>query len=240
MKLSKNKILITGATSGIGEALLNKFIELDNEVIIVGRNRDKLDYLEQKHKQVISFYCDLSINEERQALVQFVNEDHADLNILINNAGIQINYNFISESPNDTITKEITTNLIAPIALTSDFLPTLNKQKESAVVNISSALALAPKMDALVYCATKAAIHNFTKGLRIEQSNILFFEIIPPLVDTNMTKGRGAGKISPEKLVDTFIKAFQKNRLNIYIGKSNLLKVINWLSPKLATKIINR
>lgn len=64
------------------------------------------------------------------------------------------------------------------------------------------------------------------------------FEIIPPLVDTNMTKGRGSGKISPEQLVNEFIQAFAKNKFEVSIGKVKLLKLVNRISPKLAENIM--
>jgi uncharacterized oxidoreductase len=66
------------------------------------------------------------------------------------------------------------------------------------------------------------------------------FEIIPPLVDTQMTAGRGRGKISPEQLVEEFITAFRKDKFEVNIGKVKLLKLINRLSPALADSIMKK
>ena len=92
MKLKGNKLLITGSTSGIGEAILEAFIKEDNQVIAVGRNEEKLKDLAAKDKRIIPFRCDVSKQEDLDSLVVFIEQDHTDLNILINNAGIQYNF----------------------------------------------------------------------------------------------------------------------------------------------------
>ncbi|WP_313988625.1 SDR family oxidoreductase [Xanthocytophaga flavus] len=241
MQLTGNKILITGATSGIGKALTLKFLELDNQIIAVGRNRDRLNELVSMSNQIIPFECDVSQTTDLNRLVTFVEQKHTDTNILINNAGIQYNYDFEQELHLiNKIEHEVQVNLLAPLKLTALLWPILQLQPNVAVVNVSSGLGLVPKMQAPVYCATKAGIHIFSKALRDQSDKIRIFEIIPPLVDTEMTKGRGKGKISPEKLVNEFIRAFGKDHFEISIGKVKLLKLINRLSPALAEKIMNK
>lgn len=243
MRLNKNKILITGATAGIGKALTETFLQLDNEIIAVGRNKEKLNELSNLDKRIIPFQCDLANKEELENLASFVKNEHSDLNILINNAGIQYNYSFLTEL--DLINKidhEVNVNFLSPLKLISLLLPTIQNNKNSAIVNVSSALAFVPKMDAPVYCATKAGIHIFSKSLRyqLEEKDIKVFEIIPALVDTAMVAGRGKGKISPQQLVDEFITAFKKNKYEVNIGKVILLRFVNRLFPSLADKIINK
>lgn len=241
MKLSQNKILITGATAGIGEALLNKFISLDNQVIAVGRNEQKLQELAQKDERIIPFACDVSKAEDLDRLIMFVEQKHQDTNILINNAGIQYNYHF-AEEPQlmGKIEREINVNFLAPLELIALLLPILKINDNAAIVNVSSGLGLVPKMQAPVYCGTKAGIHIFTKALRYQLEHTKVFEIIPPLVDTQMTAGRGKGKITPEQLADEFIKAFRKDKFEVNIGKVKLLKFVNRLFPALAEKIMKK
>jgi short-subunit dehydrogenase involved in D-alanine esterification of teichoic acids len=83
-------------------------------------------------------------------------------------------------------------------------------------------------------------VHNFTKALRyqLETTEIKVFEILPPLIDTPMTEGRGKNKISPEQLVREFIRDFKNDRYESYIGKTKLLKLVSRLSPKLADQIL--
>ena len=241
MRISQNKILVTGATAGIGEALLNKFLSLDNQIIAVGRNEEKLQTLAQRDKRVIPLVCDISKAEELDKLILFVEQQHPDTNMLINNAGIQYNY-FFDEEPQllGRIEQEINVNFLAPLKLIALMLPTLKTNNNAAIVNVSSGLGLSPKKQAPVYCATKAGIHIFSKALRYQLEYPKVFEIIPPLVDTQMTAGRGRGKISPEQLVEEFIAAFRKDKFEVNIGKVKLLKLINRLSPALADSIMKK
>lgn len=239
MELQHNKILITGATAGIGRALTEKFIALGNEVIAVGRNQRKLDELEQLSTSVIPFRCDITNQNDLDKLSVFVEQQHPNLNMLINNAGIQYNYHFIEEpQPLAKINNEVNANFLAPLKLITLLLPVLNTNSNAAIVNISSGLGLVPKMSAPVYCGTKAGLHIFTKSLRYQLDKIKVFEVVPPLVDTDMTAGRGKGKISPEQLVDEFIRGFAKDKFEINIGKVKLLKRMNRLAPRLAEKIM--
>lgn len=239
MQVHKNKILITGATAGIGAALLQTFLDLDNEIIAVGRNERKLEELSKADKRIIPFKCDVSRQEDLDQLTLFVEQEHKDLNILINNAGIQYNYNFDNEHQLlHKVEQEINVNLLAPLKLITLLLPTLQLNDNAAIVNISSGLAIVPKAQAPVYCGTKAAIHIFSKALRYQLDKVKVFEIIPPIVDTAMTAGRGKGKISPQELVDEFISAFKKNKYEVNIGKVKFLRIINRISPSIADKIM--
>lgn len=232
-------MLITGATSGIGEALLRKFLSLGSRVIAVGRNERKLMEMASQDRDIIPFACDISDQEDLDRLTVFVEHHHRDTNVLVNNAGVQYNYQFEDENQLlGRIEQEINVNFIAPIKLISLLLPTLRLNPNAAIVNVSSGLALAPKKQAPVYCGTKAGIHIFSQSLRHQLSDVKVFEIIPPLVDTRMTEGRGKGKMRPEQVADEFIRAFRKDRYEINVGKVKLLKLINRLSPKLAESIM--
>jgi len=241
MKTSQNKILITGATAGIGEALLHKFLTLNNQIIAVGRNAAKLQTLAQHDQRIIPFVCDVSKSTDLDQLILFVEQAHPDTNILINNAGIQHNYHFAEELQLlGKIEQEININLVAPLKLIALMLPTLKANKNAAIVNVSSGLGLSPKKQAPVYCGTKAGIHIFSKALRYQLKHTKVFEIIPPLVDTRMTAGRGSGKITPEQLAQEFITAFRKNKFEVNIGKVKLLKLMQRLSPALADRIMQK
>lgn len=239
MRLEGNKLIITGATAGIGEALLKKFLTLDNEVIAVGRNEEKLQILTAADKRIIPFTCDISKEEDLDKLIFFIEQNHPDSNILVNNAGIQFNYRF-TEEPQllSKIEQEININFLAPIKLIALTSHILKANENAAIVNVSSGLGLVPKKQAPVYCGTKAGLHIFSKSLRYQLEDIKVFEVIPPLVDTAMTAGRGKGKISPEQLATEFIGAFQKDQYEINIGKVKILKLLNRLVPSLAESIM--
>lgn len=241
MNATGNTILITGGSSGIGLALAKRFLLLKNKVIISGRDLKKLEQIKAKFPELVIFAGDLTNKNSLDELVLFIEQHHSDLNILINNAAVQYNYNFIDEQDlTYKIDYEISANITAPMKLTGLLLPILLKNKNSAVINVSSGLFISPKKSASVYCATKSAIHSFSKTLRyqLEETSTKVFEIIPALIDTPMTEGRGKSKITPEQLVDEFMRNFKADKLESYIGKTKLLKFIHQLFPKLADRIM--
>lgn len=241
MHLSGNTILITGGSSGIGLALAKRFLDLKNKVIITGRNKEKLQKINLEHPEIDFFISDLSNHNSLLDLVKFIKQKHSGLNILINNAAVQYNYNFADDQNLiQKIEHEISTNLIAPIKLTSLLFPLLLQNSKSAIINVSSGLFISPKKSASVYCATKSAIHSFSKTLRYQTENTetKVFEIIPSLIDTPMTFGRGKSKISPEKLVEEFIKDFKSDKFESYIGKTKLLNLLSRIFPKIADNLM--
>ncbi len=87
----------------------------------------------------------------------------------------------------------------------------------AAIVNVSPGLALVPKQTASIYCASKAALHSFSKTLRwqLEGTSVKVFEVLPSAVDTAMTAGRGRAKISPDRLAGEFWRGFQRDKFEI-------------------------
>ncbi|MUT66500.1 SDR family oxidoreductase [Paenibacillus sp. NEAU-GSW1] len=245
MKNFGHTVLITGGAAGIGLALAEKFLEYDNEVIIVGRDTQKLDLVKAKHPRVIAYACDLADAAQQDALVERLYIEHPSLSVLVNNAGIQYNYSFLEKEPEAIaalVVHEIAVNLTSPVKLTAKLMPLLARQPEAAVVNVSSGLGLVPKESAPVYCATKAALHLFSKALRwqLEESRIKVFEIIPPVVDTDMTRGRGKNKIKPEALAAEFFTYYTKDKQEVPIGKVKLLGILQRLLPSIPERILRK
>ena len=122
MKLSGNKILITGGATGIGSGLTQRFIQENNTVIICGRRESALKEAAERFPSVITRACDLSIAGERESLFNWIAKEHNDLNVLVNNAGIQ---QWMSVTDNNFFQRakdEISINIEAPLHLTSLFL----------------------------------------------------------------------------------------------------------------------
>lgn len=196
MNLTGNTILITGGTSGIGLALAKEFHRLGNKVIICGRRKDRLSDIEKQYPGVATKACDVGGAKDREELAQWVLSNHNDLNILINNAGVQYAFDFQQGVDVNKLYAEIDTNFTAPIHLTSLFIGHLKTRQQSAIINISSGLAFVPIAFMPVYCATKAGIHSFTLSLRhqLKDTPINVFEIAPPSVDTELGHDRRADK----------------------------------------------
>ena len=193
MKLSDNTVFITGGSSGIGFALAKDFLELKNTVIICGRNADKLKQVKERFPEIHVIQCDVTNEGEVKQASESIKLKFGFLNILLNNAGVQYRFDFCED--NDAFKKideEIDINFRAVVHLIHVFMPLLEKASQAAIVNVSSGLGIVPKKSAPGYCATKAAIHAFSKSLRyqLEDTSIKVIELFPPFTDTDMTKGR--------------------------------------------------
>ena len=228
-------ILLTGGTSGIGLALLKQLHSQGHRLLVVARNQNKLLQLQTEYERVTAYECDLATQLQTESLASDISEKHADLSIIINNAGVQFTPTLLDDDFNfDSIEYETTVNFLSPVWLSALLLPTLiQNNMPSSIVNISSGLIFAPKTNSAIYCATKAAIHSFSQSLRnqLAQTRIISQEVILPLVDTAMTKGRG------NRL---YHKGITNKIPEIYVGKTKLLPVLMRLSPSLVKKIMRK
>jgi len=186
MKMTNNTVLITGGTSGIGLEMAKYFFSRGNKVIICGSRQENIERVCADFNGMDGIQADLSKQAERERMCQWVLEYYPQINVLVNNAGIQLRGRIQEDTqPWSAHSQEIALNLEAPIHLSMLLEPHL-RGRESTIINVSSGLALTPACFAPVYCATKAGIHTWTRLLRKELANTLttVVEIIPPAVDT--------------------------------------------------------
>ena len=215
MNLANNKILITGGASGIGLGLTERFLQENNTVIICGRRESVLNEVKAKFPTVITKVCDLGIEAERIALYEWISENHPDLNVLVNNAGIQ-NWMTITDADfYENMKSEISTNIEAPLHLTSLFV---QLKSLTTVMNVTSVLAFSPFAKVPVYSATKAFFRSFTLSLRhlLKAKNIEVIEIIPPALNTDLG---GIGLHDAHPIVSSFIASIFEQ---LKEGKSEL------------------
>lgn len=240
MKLSGNTILITGGSSGIGYELGKALLNMNNKVILLGRNKEKLAATEKE-----GFYtvvCDLSKQDNIEAAVVKIQNEFPDLNMLFNNAGVQYNYLLTEATISPArIRHEMEINNTGQIILTQLLIPVLSAASKAWIINTTSGLGIFPKSNALVYCAGKAAMRNFTKGLRylLKETSISVLEFIPPVTDTGMTKGRDQKKISAEELVKKIIPQLKKEKKIMTVPSIRIFLWIAFLFPSLANKIVS-
>jgi len=203
MKLTKNKILITGGASGIGLGLTERFIQEGNTVIICGRRESILKEVSKKFPALIARVCDLSVEAERIELFKWVSDNHNDLNVLVNNAGIQQWITISATDFYERAKEEITTNIEAPLHLTSLFI---NLKSLTTIINVTSGLSFVPLTKVPVYSATKAFFHSFTLSARalLKSKNIEVIEMIPPALNTDLG-GKGLHDAAPP--VSDFIQS---------------------------------
>jgi uncharacterized oxidoreductase len=238
MKTSKNTVLITGGSTGIGLALAEGFLAEDNEVIICARTEATLKSAKEKFPKLEVTKCDVAKENQREALFTWVIGEFPDTNILVNNAGIQKRIDF-KNGPADLLKArgadgqdEIDVNLKATVYLTALFVPDFMKKKEAAVINVGSGLGFIPIARMPIYCATKAAIHSLSISLRhqLKDTSVKVFELIPPTVDTNLDKGARAAAgqkdrgIPPVEVAKALMKALSENDYEVGVGMAANIK----------------
>jgi uncharacterized oxidoreductase len=203
MEMTNNKILITGGASGIGLGLTERFIQENNTVIICGRRESVLKEVAGKYPTLITRVCDLTIEKDRIDLYTWISKHHSDLNVLVNNAGIQQWMPIDDPDFFQRAKEELAINIEAPLHLTSLFI---QLKSLHTIMNVSSGLAFTPMTKTPVYGATKAFIHSFTIALRhlLKSKNIEVIEIIPPALNTDLG-GKGIHDSFPP--VSEFIEA---------------------------------
>ena len=227
MKTTGNTILITGGATGIGYAMAESFLEAGNEVIICGRRENRLLEAQKRHPDFHIRVCDIADRTDQEKLVKWISDELPNLNILINNAGIQRDID-LTKGIGEFLAgeNEIIINLEAPIILSGMFIPHLIGKENAAIINISSGLGFIPSASMPVYSATKAGIHAFSMALRHQllKHGIKVFEVIPPGVDTELNiegrAGRGGYKpdLKPEEFVAGIMKVFKNDVFEIGYG----------------------
>jgi len=223
MKLANNKILITGGASGIGLGLTERFLQEGNTVIICGRRESVLKEVADKHPSVITRVCDLSNEADRVALYNWVAENHSDLNVLVNNAGIQQWMNITDDNFFERAKDEIATNIEAPVHLTALFS---NLESLDTILNVSSGLAFVQFAKVPVYCATKAFLHSFTLSSRylLKAKDIEVIELIPPALNTDLG-GKGLHDVHPpvSEFVDSVFEQLKEGKTEATFGFSAVM-----------------
>jgi len=193
--LDSAKVLITGGSDGIGRALAARFVAAGARVLVTGRSREKLERAASEISGLETFVNDIGIAAERERLAQNIRDAMPDLNILINNAGIQRRVSLAADtSPWSERQAEIDTLLSAPVHLNHLLVPLILAHGGRGVIgNVTSGGAYIPQPFAPVYSACKAALHSYTMNLRfaLAGTSCKVVEIIPPAIRTALA-GPGA------------------------------------------------
>lgn len=246
MKLQNKIVLVTGGNRGIGFEIAMALSQAGARVAICGRDHAALQSAAARMPgDVKCIEADLAEPLSITAIAKAVEETFGGLDILINNAAIQLNHSLFERPYTDLeadIEREFMVDLVAPVKLTAVLLPLLRRSGEGAIVNLGSALAVAPKVDAAVYCASKAGIRNFSRTLRYQAEaaapTLRVVDVMLPLVNTDMTAGRGSGKMEPAEVARAVISGLQRNSNEILVGKTWLFSLIMRLAPSLGYRML--
>jgi len=245
MKLKGKTILITGGTAGIGLEAAKQFLANDVKVIITGRDQLKLDRAKRMYPDLIVIKSDVASADDGQLLLSQV-KDLGGIDILYNNAGVLSMSSNMGVADNKHLKEaeyEMNVNYFGVIRLNNLFMGMLQSKKESAIINTTSILSYVPSVLEATYSASKVALRFYTETLRkhlaVLKSNVKVFELLPPIVATEMTVARNDKKITPEKVAKSLIASLKKEQFTIRVGDTKLLYIVNRLFPKMAFGLVN-
>ena len=185
--------MITGATSGIGEACARKFANGGYDLVITGRNVDRLKAVEQQARQlgadVLALEFDVRDRKAAAAVVESLKGKWAVIDVLINNAGLALGLDKEYEGDLDDWETMVDTNVKGLLTMTRLIVPGMVERNKGHVINIGSVAGDAAYAGGSVYCATKAAVKAITDGLRIDVAHtaVRVTNVKPGLVETNFS-----------------------------------------------------
>tara|TARA_B100000287_G_scaffold423978_1_gene467991 strand:- start:4010 stop:4744 length:735 start_codon:yes stop_codon:yes gene_type:complete len=185
---NNKKILITGATGGIGNALVEKFTSLGGNVLATGTKNEKLDLLKKNFPKIKILKFDISEHDQIEQFVEKANSSLSGLDILINNAGVNMD-NLSLRMKYDEWKKVIDINLGSTFLLCKYGIKKMLKNKYGRVINITSIVGHTGNLGQSNYAASKAGIIGMTKSLAIEyaKKNITLNCVSPGFIQTKMT-----------------------------------------------------
>lgn len=244
MDYYKNKtVLITGASSGIGESFAITLDKLGAKLILTARSKDKLEKMTSEMNNAISIPGDLSDKKFPQQLYNSIKEKNIDVDILINNAGFGFSGLFLDSSMKN-YNEMMNLNVYSLVALTHLFLNEMVIKKNGGIINISSLASFQPMPFFSIYAASKAFVTSFTVSIYEEyrKLGIKVLGVCPGYTKTNFNKRAQMNSIpvagylmSSQEVVDQSLKAYQSGKFLIVNGKIN--KFLRFITSIIPTKL---
>lgn len=245
-ELKGKKVLITGGSRGIGPVIAESLLLKGASVALAARSESALQIVAERlsstGEKVITVPVDLNIQSQREMLIDSVIKEFGEIDILINNAGLETEGAY-AELSWQAISETVEVNLLAPMALTRLVLPLMLAKNTGHIVNIASIAAKSGAPYAAVYSGTKAGLAEWTRGLRLELkgSGIRFSTIFPGYVrEVGMFARFGRkspfiiGSCSPGQVAKAVLNAIRKGKIEKIVNSMPLRYsfAINEVSPE--------
>ena len=188
MNLKNKKVLITGATGGIGNSLVKKFFDSGAIVLATGTNQEKLDSIKKNYNNVIIERFKLDEHQKIESFIDQVNTKLEGIDILVNNAGINLD-NISIRLTEENWKKVLDINLTATFLMCKSTIKKMLRRKYGKIINITSIVGHTGNLGQANYSASKAGIVAFSKSLAIEyaKKNINVNCVSPGFIKTEMT-----------------------------------------------------
>lgn len=228
--MSKNWVLLTGASRGIGKAVALSFAEKKSSLLLIARDMEKLNLVKKEclEKGATEVYC-FKVDLRSEAEINEFFKNNVSLlqkvTVLINNAGLALGLNFFQDSSASQHKEMMDVNLSAPIQFTHKMLPYFLQKNEGHIINLGSVAGTWIYPKGHVYCATKAAMKAFSEALRLDLngSKIRVSEISPGMVESDFSRTRfsgdeekakkvyeGMSPLTPEDIAETILWICQR------------------------------
>jgi short-subunit dehydrogenase len=218
---SKAKVLITGASTGIGAIYADRFARRGHDLVLVARNRARLDDVAARLRDetgvaIDILQADLTQPDDLAAVETRLRSDH-DIGVLVNNAGGNLPGSFVTQTTDD-IAKLVALNTTAVVRLASAVAPRFAEAGKGAIINISSVVGLAPEFAMSVYGATKAFVTFLSQGLSVElgPKGVYVQAVLPAATRTEIWEHSGVdvntltGVMEVGDLVDAALVGFDR------------------------------
>ena len=230
MKFKNKIVVITGASSGIGEAAAIQFAKNGANIVLVGRRKEKLTEVEKKlskyNIQTLVCSCDVSNKSQVKEMSKTILEKFGRIDILVNNAGFAI-YGKVSDLAIEQIENQMGTNYFGMIYCIKNFLPTMLEQKSGHIVNVASVAGSFGLPGIASYCATKFAMLGFSEGLKheLKGTGIGVTVVSPIMVRTNFFDNpsfasmpkHSSTSLSADHVAKAILRAANSSRLEIIV-----------------------
>ncbi|HEX7913351.1 MAG TPA: SDR family oxidoreductase [Paraburkholderia sp.] len=217
----KPAVLITGASSGIGATYADRFAKRGHDLVLVARDRDRMEQLAARLRAENSVGVDIVKADLTDASelgqVEARLHDDAHIGVLINNAGTSVPGTFVEQTP-DTVAALVNLNTTAVVRLAAAVAPRFVQAGTGAIVNIASVVGLVPEFGATVYGATKAFVLYLSQGLQfeLESKGVYVQAVLPAATRTEIWTRAGRnvdaipGMMAVDELVDAALVGFDR------------------------------
>lgn len=255
MKVANKKIIVTGAGAGIGRELVLNLLNKNAYVIGLDINEKGLNETKKKvgkNKNFETYVVDVTSDESLNNFKEAYFKKHDTVDGLINNAGIIQPFINVNDLEMKMIDKVMNVNFYGPLKLTKMFLPTMLKQPEAHIVNVSSMGGFFPFPGQTIYGASKAALKLFTEGLYAEllETNVKVTIVFPGAIHTDIAKNSNVEMASrtsskaykmtePDQAAEMIVSGMEANAFQLYVGPdSKMMNLMYKANPKWAINFI--
>lgn len=245
MDVRSRTVLVTGAGTGMGLEAARRFSEAGARVIMTARNEGRLRTAAAELDGAVVFPADLSVLENLEALIGFVETQHPEMSLALLNAGVTHTYRLFTDVEARPLAEmEMTTNYLSAVSLVPRLVPVLARNEESTLVVTTSGVAFAPDILNPTYSATKAALHSFIQSVRLQLERdgtaVRVVEFMAPLVDSPFSKDvHSDHKMSAAEAIAQLFAGLDSDQDELRVGAAETVFRALATSSEAALRLVN-